>query len=228
VRSNPAPAILSVLVHGLVGGLMLARAAPHVDAVVAPATEAVEVTRSEEAPEVPVDEEPRVAEVDRERAGAGTVGAPAVRSRSERPDDESPSEDPRLVKGKHISALSTRAGEDLPDPAAAVAAIDGVVRAQMRRFRTCHGAGLPGSIGVGGDVSVRLLLATHGSVLDVRPAGDSFPDEAVRRCVVRAFTQMQFPPPPGGAAETVTYTLSLVAGDVVRAPDETLDPRRGE
>jgi hypothetical protein len=72
---------------------------------------------------------------------------------------------------------------------------------------------------------VRLLIAPHGSVLDVRPAGGAFPDEAVRRCVLRAFTRLKFPPPPGGAAETVTYTVSLVAGDVVRAPSEPLEDR---
>jgi hypothetical protein len=230
--------VLSVLVHGLGAALVLARAASHVDAVPTPAPETMEIITGDEVHEAPGAQEARVAEVEPARGEPpgdeprrGIEQAPIGRDAPdmlEAIQRQIASWDPRLVKGVHRSALSTRAGEDLPDPAAAVAAIDGVVRAQMRRFRICHGVGLPGSIGVGGEISVRLLIAAHGSVLDVRPAGGSFPDEAVKRCVVRAFTALQFPPPPGGATETVTYTVSLVAGDVVRAPGEALDPRRGE
>jgi hypothetical protein len=222
---------------------MLSRAVPHVD-VAAPAAEPIEVTPSEEVPEAPVVEVARGVEVE------PAAAAPDVHPRGTRLDAEPQrgigqapigvdapdmlemiqrqiaSWDPHLVKDTRQRGSAT--GEDLPDPAAAVAAIDGVVHAQMRRFRTCHGVGLPGSIGVGGDVRVRLLIKEGGSVLGVRPAGGSFPDEAVRRCVLRAFMQLQFPPPPGGAAETVTYTVSLLAGDVVRAPSEPLDARRGE
>jgi hypothetical protein len=247
VRLSSASAVVSVLVHGLGVGLVLARAAPH---VVAPAAEPIEVTQSEEVSETPVVAMARSAEVEPERPGDVAPAAPDQQPRGKRPDAESrrgigqapigvdapdmlemiqqqiASWDPHLVKGGRQRAST--AGEDLPDPAAAVAAIDGVVHAQMRRFRTCHGVGLPGSIGVGGDVRVRLLIKEGGSVLGVWSAGGAFPDEAVRRCVLRAFTQLQFPPPPGGAAETVTYTVSLVAGDVVRAPSEPLDPRRGE
>ena len=225
---------------------MLARAAPHVD-VVDCATKAMELTESEEAHEVPVVEAVRGAEIEPERPGEMAGAAPEVRARVSRPDAEPRpgigrvpiGEDaPDMLEGIHRQIASwgphlvtdTRprapaAGEDVPDPAAAVAAIDGVVQAHMQRFRTCHGAGLFGSIAVGGDVRVRLLIAPHGSVVDVRAAGGAFPDEAVRRCVLRAFTRLKFPPPPGGAAETVTYTVSLLAGDVVRAPSEPLDAR---
>ncbi len=246
MRLNSAPAVFSVLVHGLGVGLMLARTAPRVD-VVTTATEAMELTGGEEVPSPPIVDAVRGAEVEPERPREMAAAAPEVRAHVSRPEaeprpgigrvpmgEDAPdmlegihrqiaSWDPHLVKDTRPRASA--AGEDLPDPAAAVAAIDGVVQTQMHRFRTCHGAGSFDSIAVGGDVRVRLLITPHGSVLDVRPAGGAFPDEAVRRCVLRAFTRLKFPPPPGGAAETVTYTVSLVAGDVVRAPSEPLEDR---
>ena len=126
--------------------------------------------------------------------------------------------DPRLVPDTRRRGSLSSAGDDLPDPARSMADIAGVVRVNMSRFRTCHGVGQRSSIHVGGDVQVRLLIAAHGSVLEAHAVGGSFPDDAVRRCVVRAFHGLRFPPPPGAAPETVTFPLSLVAGDVSYGP----------
>jgi hypothetical protein len=126
--------------------------------------------------------------------------------------------DPHLVPDTRPPSRAFAAGEDRPDQLLTSSDIDGVVRNHMRRFRICHGVGRPGSVHVGGEVRVRITVAPHGSVIEVRDAGGEFPDDAVRRCVVRAFHQLSFPRPQAGAAQTLTYTLALAAGDVVFAP----------
>jgi hypothetical protein len=126
--------------------------------------------------------------------------------------------DPHLVPDTRSPSRAFAAGEDRPDQLVSSSDVDSVVRAHMRRFRICHGVGQPGSVQVGGEVRVRIVILPHGSVIEVRDAGGDFPDAAVRRCVLRAFQQLSFPRPQTGPAQTLTYTLALVAGDVVRTP----------
>ena len=56
-----------------------------------------------------------------------------------------------------------------------------------------------------------------------------FPDDAVRRCIVRAVAQLSFPRPPNGLAQQVTVPVTLEAEEALARPDphgtpDNLDP----
>lgn len=65
----------------------------------------------------------------------------------------------------------------------------------MDRFRVCHGAGLPQSATISGQVIVTFVIEPDGHVSGPSDAGGTFPDGAVRRCIIRAVAQLSFPRP---------------------------------
>jgi len=92
--------------------------------------------------------------------------------------------------------------------------IAGVVRWNLERFRVCARAAVATTHGIVGDVRVAFVIAPDGVVVDARDVGGTFPDEAVRRCVVAAFARLSFPRPPSGKPQPVTYAIELPANEV--------------
>jgi TonB family protein len=108
--------------------------------------------------------------------------------------------------------------EEMPSHRVPASVIASVVSSSAGRFHVCHGAGLPGSAGVSGEVVVAFTIETDGRVTNARDAGGVFPDGAVRRCVVRAVTQLSFQKPPLGVAQDVTVPIALPAEDATSRP----------
>jgi hypothetical protein len=92
--------------------------------------------------------------------------------------------------------------------------IAGVVRWNRERFRACDRAAVATTHGIVGDVRVAFVIAPDGAVVDARDAGGTFPDAAVRRCVVAAFARLTFPRPPSGKPQPVAYAMELPANEV--------------
>jgi hypothetical protein len=92
--------------------------------------------------------------------------------------------------------------------------IAGVVRWNLERFRVCDRAAVATTHGIVGDVRVAFVITPDGAVVDARDAGGTFPDAAVRRCVVAAFARLTFPRPPNGKSQPVTYAIELPANEV--------------
>jgi hypothetical protein len=93
--------------------------------------------------------------------------------------------------------------------------IERVVNASYNRIRMCHGAGLPSSRDLSGEVIVAFVISPRGAVVEAHDAGGQFDDQAVRRCVVAAFSKLSFPPPRNGEAQQVSYPVALDPGDLL-------------
>jgi TonB family protein len=106
----------------------------------------------------------------------------------------------------------------MPSRRVPAAVIASVLQASTGRFHVCHGAGLPLSATISGQVLVAFVIEPDGHVSGARDAGGTFPDDAVRRCIVRAVTQLSFPKPPDGSAQQVTIPVVLQAEDAVARP----------
>jgi TonB family protein len=128
--------------------------------------------------------------------------------------------DRRLITGTYKPGGARIAHPDeMPSRRVPASIVASVVRSSAGRFHVCHGAGLPGSAGVSGEVVVAFTIETDGRVTNARDAGGAFPDDAVRRCVVRAVTQLSFPKPPLGRAQDVTVPIMLPAEEATARPD---------
>jgi hypothetical protein len=122
--------------------------------------------------------------------------------------------DPHLVTGSYTPGFPLTDAANFPSRRVPASVIASVVGANMGRFRVCHAAGLPSSTGVGGEVDVAFVVEPTGAVGEARDAGGGFPDDAVRRCVVRTFQALIFPPPPLGQPQPATFAITLAAEDV--------------
>jgi len=128
---------------------------------------------------------------------------------------------PKLVTGTYIPGGSGIAHPDeMPSRRLPAAVITNVVQANMDRFHVCHGAGLPKSATISGQVLVTFVIEPDGHVSGPRDVGGTFPDDAVRQCIVRAVAQLSFPKPPDGSAQQVTIRITLQA----EQRPENLDP----
>jgi hypothetical protein len=127
---------------------------------------------------------------------------------------------PKLVTGTYVPRGSGIAHPDeMPSRRVPAAVITSVIQANTGRFRVCHGAGLPQSATISGQVLVAFGIEPDGHVSGARDAGGAFPDDAVRRCIVRAVTQLSFPKPPHGLAQQVTIPVMLQTEDALARPD---------
>jgi hypothetical protein len=90
--------------------------------------------------------------------------------------------------------------------------IAGVVRFHNARFRECYAAS-PSSYGQTGEVRVAFVVSPQGQVVGAHDAGGSFPNDAVRACVVAAMAKIPFPAPPSGTPQSVTYAVALPANE---------------
>jgi len=108
--------------------------------------------------------------------------------------------------------------DEMPSRQIPAAVITSVLQASTDRFRVCHGASLPQSATISGQVLVAFVIEPDGHVSGARDAGGAFPDDAVRRCVVRAVTQLSFPKPPTGFAQPVTIPVVLQTEEALARP----------
>jgi hypothetical protein len=130
---------------------------------------------------------------------------------------------PKLVTGTYIpGGRGVVHPDEMPSRRVPTAVITSVVQANMDRFHVCHGAGLPKSATISGEVLVTFVIEPDGHVSGPRDAGGTFPDDAVRRCIVRAVAQLSFPKPPDDSAQQVTIRVTLEAEEAQARPD--LDP----
>jgi hypothetical protein len=82
-----------------------------------------------------------------------------------------------------------------------------VVRQSFGRLRACYEAGLQRDPGLEGRVSVKFVIDREGAVTMAMPWSDTtLPDQAVARCVAKAYEAMEFPKPTGGIV-TVVYPV---------------------
>jgi hypothetical protein len=159
-------------------------------------------------------------------SSAKTPAEPSAKSRSisppidllkpisiERIQQQIASWDPVLVKGPRIIHPWSQPS-DAPDRRIPARVVADVIRVNMGRLLVCHGAGLPGSLDAAGEVRVQFVIEPHGNVVEASDVGGTFADEAVRRCIVQAFTKLTFPPHPLGYEQTVLYPVVLAPQDV--------------
>jgi hypothetical protein len=127
---------------------------------------------------------------------------------------------PKLVTGTYVPGGSRIAHPDeMPSRQVPAAVIASVIQANTNRFHVCHGAGLPQSATISGQVLVSFVVQPDGHVSEPRDAGGVFPDDAVRRCIVRTVAQLSFPKPPYGVAQQVTIPVTLRADEALARPD---------
>jgi len=136
----------------------------------------------------------------------------------------------KLVTGTYIpGGTHITHPDEMPSRRVPAAVITSVIQANTSRFRVCHGAGLPQSATISGQVVVTFVIEPDGHVSGPRDVGGAFPDDAVRRCIVRAVAQLSFPRPPTGSAQQVTLPIMLRAEEALARPDprgtsDNLDP----
>lgn len=84
-----------------------------------------------------------------------------------------------------------------------------VVRQSFGRLRACYEGGLQRDPGLEGRVSVKFVIDREGAVTMAMPWADTtLPDQAVARCVAKAYEAMEFPKPTGGIV-TVVYPVAF-------------------
>lgn len=130
----------------------------------------------------------------------------------------------QIVRNGIRPASSDWKGNDLLRGRLPPKLIAGVVRWNLERFRACDRAAAPTTHGIVGDVRVAFVIAPDGAVVDAREVGGTFPDAAVRRCVVAAFARLTFPRPPSGKPQPVTYAIVLPANEVPRGRSDAGEP----
>jgi hypothetical protein len=130
--------------------------------------------------------------------------------------------DPKAVTGKyfisHGAAGASSGPSQYPWDRVPQSVIASVVGANMGRFHVCHSVGLPSSVDVGGEVRVSFVITPEGTVSEAHDLGGTFPDDAVRQCVVRTFLNLSFTAPPRGSPQIATYSVALAEGDVLVRP----------
>lgn len=133
--------------------------------------------------------------------------------------------DPKAVTGKYFISHGARDSgpSQYPWDRVPQSVIASVVGANMGRFHVCHTVGLPSSVEVGGDVRVSFVITPEGTVSEAHDLGGTFPDEAVRQCVVRTFLNLSFTAPPRGTPQTATYSVALAEGDALSRQGKSSD-----
>jgi hypothetical protein len=159
--------------------------------------------------------------LDEPPATSATYGAIPSAASSARVDPSAPSvaaPSASVGLGGIIPPAGTRpaprirqAGVTTSSNALPVEVIERIVRQNFGRFRLCYENGLRGEPALAGTVRVRFVIEADGATGVVNDAGSDLPDAGVVACVERAFGNLSFPSPAGGAM-TVTYSLSFNPG----------------
>ena len=87
-----------------------------------------------------------------------------------------------------------------------------IVRQHFGQYLECYKQGLRNNPTLVGRVSVKLVIQRDGSVGTAADGGSDLPDQSVVQCVVRHFTNLQFPQPEGGIV-TAVFPLIFSPGD---------------
>jgi hypothetical protein len=117
---------------------------------------------------------------------------------------------PKLVTGTYVPGRPGIAhADEMSSRLIPPAVITRVIQGSSDRFRICRGVGLPESATISGRVLVAFVIDPDGHVSGARDAGGTFPDDAVRRCIVRAVTHLSFPRRTDGDAQQVTIPVVL-------------------
>ena len=91
--------------------------------------------------------------------------------------------------------------------------VERVVRRHFPRFRACYARGLAQNPKLAGKVTTRLTIDPSGAVSKAEDAGSTIADAAVRQCIQRGFSALQFPAPASGKPVSATYPLVLAPPD---------------
>jgi len=86
--------------------------------------------------------------------------------------------------------------------------IQGVVRQNFDKFKTCYEAGLQNDRNIAGVIRARFVIKEDGTVADLNDDGSTLTDKKVRACVLEAFATIAFPKPEGGIV-SVVYPLEF-------------------
>lgn len=94
--------------------------------------------------------------------------------------------------------------------------IQGIVRHHFGSMKRCYEDALARDPTLAGRVATKFVIGRNGDVgpvmdMNMSQPPDELPDEAARRCVVRAFAALEFPRPKGGIV-TVVYPLVFQPG----------------
>lgn len=90
--------------------------------------------------------------------------------------------------------------------------IQRIVRQNFGRFRLCYENGLRNDPKLAGRVTVKFVIDRSGAVSSAADGGSELTDKGVIACVVRGFSNMNFPQPEGGIV-TVVYPLIFNPGN---------------
>ncbi|HMA96559.1 MAG TPA: AgmX/PglI C-terminal domain-containing protein, partial [Polyangiaceae bacterium] len=96
--------------------------------------------------------------------------------------------------------------------------IQRIVRLNHGRFRGCYHQALLSKPTLAGRVAVRFVIGPVGQVTSVRDEGSTLESPATTRCILEAFSRLEFPMPEGGDV-TVVYPLRLTPDGSVEDSD---------
>ncbi|MDF1564029.1 MAG: AgmX/PglI C-terminal domain-containing protein [Deltaproteobacteria bacterium] len=80
-----------------------------------------------------------------------------------------------------------------------------VVRRHGAEFRYCYEKELQTTPGMAGEVAVKFVITSEGSVSTAKIARTTLQNERVERCLLQRFQRLRFPAPAGGGIVIVTY-----------------------
>lgn len=90
--------------------------------------------------------------------------------------------------------------------------VERVVRRHLGRLRHCHVQALKKDPRAEGRIAVELVIGAEGTVISARSASSDLRDRDMVECVVRAFSNMTFPPPESGSTSTSRVPLLFTQG----------------
>jgi serine/threonine-protein kinase len=144
-------------------------------------------------------------------------GDPPPNHRAE-PGAKPPADDPAATVGKlKADGGKPRADVANPDAAAAaqakptldIAATRASVRSQIRPVQQCYERGKMDDANLRGSVTVRITIATNGSVANAQVASSTLGAPEVERCITHEVASWQFPRPAGEAPVAFSYPFTF-------------------
>jgi hypothetical protein len=116
---------------------------------------------------------------------------------------------PCLVGGTHKPGAGFRMPREiLTNGRLPADVIQRIVRQNAGRYRACYEGALRTNPALEGRVEVRFVIDRQGAVSMAQDGESDLPSDEVRKCIVRSFYALSFPPPQNGTV-TVTYPMAL-------------------
>ena len=155
-------------------------------------------------------------------AGCGASPAPAARGGAPRPGGgaaslppvaaDAPAPPARMAFTGLTGTLTSREAHAALDP-------------RTRAFVACFEQHARDVRGLGGDVTLRIVVNADGSVRTAYPSDSTIGHRGVERCLTDVASATRFPTPRGGGEAALSWPLSMDPPDGVRHP-QTWDPSR--